>query len=113
MEEYTVVLTPQAECQLHAIAHHIAHELLEPDTAHALLNTLEKAMASLRILPQRTPLVDDEPWRTQGIRKLLCQNFLIYFLPLPDTHTVQILAVVYGRRDQLSQLRSLKFKELS
>lgn len=30
MEEYTVALTPQAEQQLRAIVHHIAHELLEP-----------------------------------------------------------------------------------
>lgn len=55
MEEYTVALTPQAEQQLRAIVHHIAHELLEPETADALLTALEQAMASLSLLPQRAP----------------------------------------------------------
>ena len=42
MEEYTVALTPQAEQQLRAIVHHIAHELLEPETADALLTALDR-----------------------------------------------------------------------
>ena len=108
MEEYTVALTPQAEQQLRAIVHHIAHELLEPETADALLTALEQAMASLSLLPQRAPLVEEEPWHSQNIRKLLCRNFLIYFWPDLDSHRVQILAVLYGRRDQLNQLRNLK-----
>lgn len=107
MEEYLVQLTPQAEQQLRAIVHHISHELLEPDTAAALLSALEQATASLHILPQRTPLVEEEPWHTQGIRKLLCRNFLIYFWVDTDSHRVQILAVVYARRDQLKQLRNI------
>lgn len=110
MEEYLVQLTPQAEQQLRAIVHHISHELLEPDTAAALLSALEQAMASLHILPQRTPLVEEEPWHTQGIRKFLCRNFLIYFWPDPNSHRVHVLAVIYGRRDQLNQLRNLKMK---
>ena len=107
MEEYLVQLTPQAEQQLRAIVHHISHELLEPDTAAALLSALEQAMASLHILPQRTPLVEEEPWHTQGIRKLLCRNFLIYFWVDTSAYHVQILAVVYARRDQLKQLRNI------
>lgn len=107
MEEYLVQLTPQAEQQLRAIVHHISHELLEPDTAATLLSALEQAMASLSILPQRTPLIEEEPWHTQGIRKLLCRNFLIYFWVDPSAYRVQILAVVYARRDQLKQLRNI------
>ena len=106
MEDDTVFLTPQAERQLREIIHHISHELLEPGTADALLTALEAAFFSLRQLPQRVPLVAEQPWHDQGVRKLLCRNFLIYFLPEPATRQVQILAVIYGRRDQLNQLRS-------
>ena len=103
MEEYTVALTPQAEQQLRAIVHHIAHELLEPETADALLTALEQAMASLRLLPQRAPLVEEEPWHSQNIRKLLCRNFLIYFWPDPDSHRVQVLAVTDENNDTIQQ----------
>lgn len=113
MDEYTVVVTPQAECQLREIVHHISKELLEPDTARALLDALEKAMASLNSLPQRAALVEEEPWHSQGIRKLLCRNFLIYFWADKMSFTVQILAVVYGRRDQLKMLRHLETSDFS
>lgn len=109
MENYTVLLTPQAEQQLSAVVHYLSHELSEPDTAHALLNALESAMASLNALPNRVPLVEEEPWHSEGIRKLLCKNFLIYFWVDRDLFRVHILAVVYARRDQLNQLRGLKF----
>lgn len=107
METYTVLLTPQAEQQLRAVVRYVSHELLEPDTAHALLNALENAMSSLNTLPNRVPLVEEEPWRSEGVRKLLCKNFLIYFWVDRDLFRVHILAVVYARRDQLNQLRGL------
>ena len=94
MEEYTVALTPQAEQQLRAIVHHIAHELLEPETADALLTALEQAMASLSLLPQRAPLVEEEPWHSQNIRKLLCRNFLIYFWPDPANDVREVFRVL-------------------
>ena len=79
MEEYTVALTPQAEQQLRAIVHHIAHELLEPETADALLTALEQAMASLSLLPQRAPLVEEEPWHSQNKFVVKTQEYFVYF----------------------------------
>ncbi len=107
MNEYTVLVTPQAEQQLRSIAHHISHELLAPETADALLTTLQKAMASLSVLPNRAPLVEEEPWHAKGIRKLLCKNSLIYFWVNETSLSVHILAVIYARRDQLHQLLNL------
>lgn len=79
MEQYEVQTTRQAEAQLAEIVHYLSHELLEPGIASALLTALEKAMASLSTFPQRAMLVAEEPWSQQGVRKLLCKNFLIYF----------------------------------
>lgn len=108
MEQYEVQTTRQAEAQLVEIVHYLSHELLEPGIASALLTALEKAMASLSTFPQRAMLVTEEPWSQQGVRKLLCKNFLIYFSVDAVHHQVTILAVVYARRDQLSQLGNLK-----
>ena len=70
---------------------------------------LEKAMASLSTFPQRAMLVTEEPWSQQGVRKLLCKNFLIYFSIEEIPRRVVVLGVVYARRDQLHQLKNLDF----
>ena len=30
-------------------------------------------------MPERYSLVDEEPWRTEGMKKIIVKNFLIYF----------------------------------
>ena len=58
-------------------------------------------------MPRRFPLVDEEPWRTEGIHKMTVDNFIVYYWVNDDTETVWITAVVYGRRDQLAALRDM------
>lgn len=109
MDVYEVRTTRQAEEQMAEVVRYLSHELLEPQLAHALLSALEKAMASLSTLPQRALLVTEEPWHSQGIRRLLCKNFLIYFSIEEIPRRVVVLGVVYARRDQLHQLKNLDF----
>lgn len=45
-------------------------------------------------MPERYSLVDEEPWRTEGMKKIIVKNFLIYFwiVRTPDG-----LAELFGR----------------
>lgn len=104
VKTYTVKITSQAEEQIQEIIYYISHELNAPDAALHLLDTLENSIASLSHYPQRVSLIPEEPWRTQGIRRLPVKNFLIYFW-IDDTNMkVQVTAIIYGKRDQLRQL---------
>ncbi len=104
---YNVKVTSQAEDQIQEIMHYIAYELKAPDAALHLLDALEDSFTSLAKFPQRVILVEDEPWHTNGIRRLPVKNFLVYFWIDEDNMRVQVTAVIYGKRDQLRQLSQM------
>jgi len=106
-ENYTVKLTSQAEEQLCEIADYIRFTLQSPNSALNMLRTLEKAILSLDLFPNRVPLTEEEPWRSQGFRKLSVKNYLVYFWVNEDEKKVQVTGVVYGRRDQREFLSNL------
>lgn len=104
---YTVKTTSQAEEQIQEIIHYIAHELKAPDAALHLLDTLEASFVSLTQFPQRVALVEEEPWRNNGIHRLPVKNFLVYFWIDEDNMNVQVTAVIYDKRDQLYHLSKM------
>ena len=78
------------------IVDYISYELSAPEAAHNLLDKMEENIMDLYVFPERYPLVDEEPWRTENVRKIVVENFLIalclissqpepvYHLPHPD-----------------------------
>lgn len=106
-ENYAVKITPQAQEQLREIVHYIRFTLQSPGTAVKMLDTLESEIASLAQFPNRMPLTDEEPWRSQGIRKMSVKNYLVYFWVDEAAKKVQIIGVIYGRRDQRHSLSNL------
>ena len=84
-----------------------AVSLQAPGTAMKMLDTLEKEIASLAQFPNRVPLTEEEPWHSQGIHKLPAKNYLIYFWVDEEAKKVQIIGIIYGRRDQRHQLSNL------
>lgn len=104
---YTVKITSQAEEQMQEIIHYIAYELKAPDAALHLMDALEDSFVSLSHLPQRVALVDEELWRNKGIHRLPVKNFLVYFWIDEEHLKVQIIAVIYDKRDQLYHLSKM------
>ncbi|MBQ0102097.1 MAG: type II toxin-antitoxin system RelE/ParE family toxin [Firmicutes bacterium] len=107
---YKVKLTPHAIGQLKETIGYISKQLLVPDVALAWSNRLQKEISGLDTLPLRYPLVENEPWKSYGIRKMPVENFIVYYLPEEETETVWVTAVVYGRRDQQNALKDMPIK---
>ena len=72
-----------------------------------MLDILAEEIFSLNQFPNRVLLTDEESWRSQGIRKLLVKNFLVYFWVDEEAKKVQVIGIVYARRDQRHQLSNL------
>ena len=68
---------------------------------------MKKQIAGLEFMPERAPLVSEEKWRSQGIRKLTVKNYLVYFRVDDSNRTVWITAVVNSRRSQPEQLEAM------
>lgn len=104
MDLYTVNITRFAENQLREIKNYIMNELHAPDQANRFLDYLENEITALAQLPQRIVLVDEEPWHSEGIHKMVIKNFIVYFW-IDELHRiVQVTAVVYKKRNQVNQL---------
>lgn len=105
--EYFVRLTSYSIFQIQEIISYISKVLLVPETAAAWSDYLEKQIAGLHIMPARFPLVDKEPWRTKGIRRMPVKNFLVYYFIEENTKEVWITSVVYSKRNQLNALKDM------
>lgn len=106
-EKYIVKLTQQAEENLREIADYIRFTLQAPGTAAKMLDILAVEILSLDHFPYRAPLTKEEPWHSQGVHALTVKNFLVYFWVDEAAKKVQVMGVVYGRRDQRHQLSGL------
>lgn len=106
MGRYSVEVTSQANEQMREIAVYVAKELKNRDAALGLLDVFENAILSLEEFPERVALTPEEPWRREGVRQLVVENFNIYFWI--DDKTVRVTAVVYQKRDQRRQLEQMR-----
>ena len=104
MEHYRINITRPAEQDLTEILHYVANSLKNPAAAARLYADIKAAIRSLNQLPERCRVVDDEPYATQGIRRLFVRNYVVFFTADPSSRTVTVLRVVYNRREWQSLL---------
>lgn len=107
MNEYKVNVTAQALGQMKAIIRYISEELCAPRAAEHLLGEWKTVISGLSGFPKRNGLVEEEPWRTEGIRRVVVKNFLVYYWVDDENFRVQVTAVIYNKRDQIRQLEKL------
>ncbi|WP_040327243.1 type II toxin-antitoxin system RelE/ParE family toxin [Fannyhessea vaginae] len=107
MDEYKIKVTRQAKEHLALIREYIATELKEPIIAKRILELLKLEMMSLQTMPYRVKCIDEQPWGELGFRKIRVKNYYVYFCVDESRKEVQILAVIYVRRDQAKQLEQL------
>ena len=105
--EYQVKLTDYAVEQMQNIARYISKVLQSPDTARRWMEKIKLEISSLSTMPNRYPLMLEEPWRSEGIHKMPVENFLVYYWINETQKTVWVIVVVYGRRDQIQALRDV------
>lgn len=105
--EYSVKLTSYSIFQIQETVSYISKVLLVPETATAWSDYLENQIAKLDIMPARFPLVDKEPWHTNGIRRMPVKNFVVYYYIDESKKEVWITSVVYSKRDQLNALKEI------
>lgn len=107
MDSYKTIITPDAEEDLFELRNYIADVLLARDTARNYIRTIRKEIGSLSELPARYKPVDDEPWHSRGVRRIIVNNFFVYYRIDEDRKQVFVLNVIYARRDQLRMLEQM------
>ena len=107
MEQYEVRMTEKAYGSLRDIARHIAYNLMSPQTAVKTINYIRNELSKLDSMPSRIPLVNEEPWSSEGIHKMIIKKYIAYFIINEDQNIVNVLYVAYGRKEQKNILRDI------
>ena len=104
MTYYNIVITKPAESDLQEIADYIAKELKTPTAAKQVIAKIGSAIIDLEQMPLRNALVSDEKLASQGIRKQLVDNFIVFYVVSEWNETVTIIRILSGRRNWLNLL---------
>lgn len=108
MDSYKIIMTPDATDDLLKLRDYIADVLLVPDTALTYIRSIRAEIDTLAQMPGRIAPVSEEPWHSRGIRKLMANNFYVYYRIHEETKCVYILNIIYNRRNQLKMLANMK-----
>ena len=107
MEPYSIRITRQARDHLREIRRYIEKELLSPMAAKHTIAAMKAEMQSLGNMPHRIHLTPEEPWRTVGVRRTRVKNYYVYFWIDEENKRVQIIGVIYVKRDQAKRLEGM------
>ena len=108
MDSYEIIMTDDATADLIELRDYIAEVLLAPETALSYIRAIRAEISTLSEMPARIRTVDDEPWHSRCIRRIIAKNFYVYYRIDESSKRVYILNIIYNKRDQLRQLGRLK-----
>jgi toxin ParE1/3/4 len=104
MSAYNIEITEPAEKDLYEIGVYISKELLEPETAKKVVFKIAKGIITLEDMPLRSAIVADDRLVYKGIRRILVDNYIVFYIVTEDSKTVTIIRILYSRRDWLNLL---------
>lgn len=107
MQEYKIKITKYAFSSMEEISDYITYDLKSPKAAVNTLKTIWNEIKKLSTMPYRIPLVDEEPWHSQGIHRMLVKNYFVYFWIDEVNRKVQVTDVIYAYRDQDNSLQGM------
>jgi len=92
-----ITITEKAYGDLDDIFLYIAEELYSPIAAGNLIDKIFNSIKQLNDFPLIGSVPDNDILKIRGYRLLPVENFLILYIP--DNNFVEIIRIVYGRRD--------------
>jgi toxin ParE1/3/4 len=93
-----------AEQDLLSIMNYISVTLREPLSAKRVYSTIKEKIMNLRNMPERHGVVSEEPFSQMGIRRLFIENYTVFYGIDEEAKTVQIIRILYKRREWQSLL---------
>ena len=103
---YSVHISEKAGTDMHNIFDYIAYSLNSFQTAVSMLGLLEKEILSLEQMPERYGRYEKEPWFSRGLRAMPVKNYCVLYYSDRDTQIVDIVRVLYGKRNIETELNS-------
>ena len=92
---------------LDQIYEYICNELLMPETAVKQAEKIMEKIDSLETMPERYKIYEEEPWKLKKLRYFSVGNYLIFYLVNERENIINIVRIIYGKRDIEKQLNDI------
>ena len=99
MGEYRVNISDLAKQDIRETVSYIRNDLQEPAVAERIAEAILDAIFSLEDMPARIGLVNDERLAKKQVRGIRVKNYTAFFRINETLKTVEIIRVIYSRRD--------------
>lgn len=96
---HKVIIDSKAEQDFVDIFLYIMGALKAPDAARRLYSKIKKEISELSSMPHRCALIAEKPYRQLGVRKLLIENYIAFFLLGENAREVHVFRILYNRRE--------------
>ena len=103
MKHYTVEITNEALADMEQLYNHIAYVLQAPENAMDQYNRIADAILTLDTMAERIRIMESEPERSKEMRRLLVDNYSVFFVIQGDK--VIVIDVLYSASDIESRLK--------
>lgn len=102
---YQIYITSAAERDIMRAADYIEFNLKNPDAANNLLDIAAEQIKSLSYLPEKFRLVDDPVLASWGIRFIIINNYLAFYMIDESNKMVVVVRFLYQKSNWTSILR--------
>lgn len=103
MKKYMVQITEEALEDMQQLYDHIAYVLLAPENAIGQYNRIADEILKLDVFPERFRIMDSEPERVKGIRRMLVDNYSVFYVIKDDR--VIVTNILYSASDIEKRLK--------
>jgi toxin ParE1/3/4 len=104
LEDYNVIIELTAKRDLQGILHYIKNILRAPEAAKRIYIKIKNEILTLNQMPMRNNAVQEQPYASMGLHKLLVENYIVFYIIDEQKHEVHVLRILYNRREWQSIL---------
>ena len=97
--KYSYSFTEKAEQDFDEILRYISFDLANPIAAQNLGRKIFEKIDIVRSFPESCAIVENEFLSDKTVRKLLVDNYIIYYKANHDEKIITIIRIVYGKRN--------------
>lgn len=102
MKKYNIQYLKESKEDLLGIKQYIKYDLQKPEISQKLISKIRNEINNLKYNPKIYEVIDDELLNKIGIRKLIVDNYIIFYRVKNDS--IDVVRIMYGIRNLIKLL---------
>ena len=101
MKKYSIEFSKEAKKDLIDIYSYIKYNLQDDNNTNNFIENLKSEINDLKEYPTSHPIVDYDLIRRLKIRKIIVNDYIVFYIVDDDKDKVQIVRIMYGKQNWL------------